>query len=199
MKKSRLITIVSCSLLVIALFCTLFFDDNWGSRVSEIITIVTALIGAVALFFQFKRDKDVNQASFVVEFGKTFEEKEGCREIMQKLESYRKGNTNVFIDKDYDAIVSYLQWCETLAVLVQNNVLNLKVIDNLFSYRFFLITNNSYIQKLELVPEAEFYKGVYTLHKLWTKYKKKNNRTILQEETSLEKVEHYNTYSSDKN
>lgn len=196
MKKNRIITIVSCLLLVVALFCTLFFDDSIGGRISEIITIATALIGAIALFFQFKRDKDINQASFVVEFGKSFEEKEGCREIMQKLEDYRKGNTDVFTDKDYSYIVSYLQWCETLSILVQTNVLNLKTIDNLYSYWFFLITNNPYIQKLELIPEAEFYKGTYILHKIWTKYKRKTNQTILEEETSLEKVEKYDQYSS---
>ncbi len=198
MKRNRIITIVSCLLLIVALFCTLFFDDSIGGRISEVITITTALIGAIALFFQFKRDKDINQASFVVEFGKSFEEKEGCRDIMQKLERYRKGETNVFTKNDYTYIVSYLQWCETLSILVQKNVLNLKTIDNLYSYWFFLITNNEYIQKLELVPEAEFYKGVYILHKIWTKYKRKTNQIILEDNTSLEKVENYDKYSEQK-
>ena len=198
MKRNRIITIVSCLLLIVALFCTLFFDDSIGGRISEVITIATALIGAIALFFQFKRDKDINQASFVVEFGKSFEEKEGCRDIMQKLERYRKGETNVFTKNDYTYIVSYLQWCETLSILVQKNVLNLKTIDNLYSYWFFLITNNEYIQKLELVPEPEFYKGVYILHKIWTKYKRKTNQIILEDNTSLEKVENYDKYSEQK-
>ena len=198
MKRNRIITIVSCLLLIVALFCTLFFDDSIGGRISEVITIATALIGAIALFFQFKRDKDINQASFVVEFGKSFEEKEGCRDIMQKLERYRKGETNVFTKNDYTYIVSYLQWCETLSILVQKNVLNLKTIDNLYSYWFFLITNNEYIQKLELVPEAEFYQGVYILHKIWTKYKRKTNQIILEDNTSLEKVENYDKYSEQK-
>ena len=198
MKRNRIITIVSCLLLIVALFCTLFFDDSIGGRISEVITIATALIGAIALFFQFKRDKDINQASFVVEFGKSFEEKEGCRDIIQKLERYRKGETNVFTKNDYTYIVSYLQWCETLSILVQKNVLNLKTIDNLYSYWFFLITNNEYIQKLELVPEAEFYKGVYILHKIWTKYKRKTNQIILEDNTSLEKVENYDKYAEQK-
>ena len=198
MKRNRIITIVSCLLLIVALFCTLFFDDSIGGRISEVITIATALIGAIALFFFFFRDKDINQASFVVEFGKSFEEKEGCRDIMQKLERYRKGETNVFTKNDYTYIVSYLQWCETLSILVQKNVLNLKTIDNLYSYWFFLITNNEYIQKLELVPEAEFYKGVYILHKIWTKYKRKTNQIILEDNTSLEKVENYDKYSEQK-
>lgn len=62
----------------------------------------------------------------------------------------------------------------------------------------FLITNNEYIQKLELVPEAEFYKGVYILHKIWTKYKRKTNQIILEDNTSLEKVENYDKYSEQK-
>ena len=198
MKKNKLTTIISCLLLIIALFCTLFFDDTIGGRISEIITIATALIGAIALFFQFKRDKDINQASFIVEYGKTFNETEGCTEVMSKLEKYRKGNKNVFTNADYDKIVSYLQWCESLSILVQRGVITLDIIDNLYSYRFFLITNNEYIQNLELVPEAEYYNGIYVLHKLWTNYKRKHNKNILLEETSLEKVETYAEHSIPK-
>ena len=62
MNKNKSLTIFSVFLLIGGLFATLLLDDVWGSRVSEVITIGTAIIGAVALFFQFKRDKEINQA-----------------------------------------------------------------------------------------------------------------------------------------
>lgn len=67
-KKNKTLTYLGTFLLVLGLFSTLFLDDYWGGRVSEVVTISTAIIGAVALFIQFKRDKEINQASFVLEF-----------------------------------------------------------------------------------------------------------------------------------
>ena len=195
MRRSKIITYVATALLVVALISTLFLENKIANQMTTIITVITALIGAIALFFQFKRDKDINQASFIVEYEKYFHETTGNDVVMSKLEKYRKGNTNAFTEEDYDGIVNYLVWCEGLSVLVQKGVLDFHTIDNLLSYKFFLITNCKYIQDLELIKEAEFYKGVYCLHKEWTKFKRKTHQSILCEETSLEKVENYQKYA----
>lgn len=199
MKKNKSLTLLSCLLLIVALCSTLFLEDSIGTRVSDIITIATALIGALALFFQFKRDKDINQASFIIEYGKIFTETPGCHDVMMKLDKYRLGQTDIFKksttpDEDYAGIVAYLEWCESLSVLIQKGVMDFETVDNLYSYRFFLITNNEYVQKLELVPEREFYKGVFALHKMWSDYKRKTNQTIMQNETDLSKVECYEEF-----
>ena len=197
MRKSRLVSIISVLLIIVALVGSLFLDDVFGSRISEIVTIITALIGAIALYLQFKRDKEINQAGFLIEFSKHFEGTEGNNAIMSKLEKFRKGK-DTFTAQDYEGIVSYLIWCETLASLVKRNVLSISVIDDLFSYRFFLITNNKYVQDNELVKECEFYVGIYTLHKNWTAYKNKNNSTILQNDTSLSATENYDKLNTSK-
>lgn len=199
MKKNKSLTLLSCLLLIVALCSTLFLEDSIGTRVSDIITIATALIGALALFFQFKRDKDINQASFIIEYGKIFTETPGCHDVMMKLDKYRLGQTDVFKksttpEEDYAGIVAYLEWCESLSVLIQKGVMDFETVDNLYSYRFFLITNNEYVQKLELVPEREFYKGVFALHKMWSDYKHKTHQTIMLDNTDLSKVECYKEF-----
>ena len=201
MKRNKLIVLISCFLIIIALSSTLFLDDVWGGRVSEIITIATALIGAIALFFQFKRDKDINQASFIIEYGKIFTETPGCHDVMMKLDKYRLGETDIFEkskDKDYDysGIVAYLEWCESLSVLIQKGVMDFDTVDNLYSYRFFLIVNNKYVQEKELIPEREFYKGVFALHKIWLDYKRKTHQEIMMQETDLSKNSCYSEYVS---
>ena len=47
MKKNKSITIISILLMVAALIGSLFLDDVLGSRISNIVTIITAIIGAV--------------------------------------------------------------------------------------------------------------------------------------------------------
>ena len=194
MKKSKLVMYIAVSLIVLSLMMTLFLDDDLAQRITTIITMVTAVIGAVALFVQYQRDKDVNQANFIVSYAKYFHEIDGCDEIFAKIEKYQDGQKNIFKPQDQDAIVRYLVWCEELSVLIQKKIMDLSLVDNLFSYNFFLIVNNDYVQNLEIVPYAEYYKGLYALHKMWVDYKKETNQPILNEEFGLEKTPDYIVY-----
>lgn len=185
--------------MVLFLISTLLLEDNLASRITTIITITTAIIGAGALFVQYKRDKDVNQASFIVEYAKYFYSLNGTEETLMLLDEYRLGNKNSIKKISYVGIVNYLFWCEELSSLVQKNIVDIETIDNLFSYTFFLITNNKFIQERELVPQAEFYKGIYFLHEIWTDYKMKTRQPIINDDENLNKVKMYSEYSKKGN
>ena len=135
-----------------------------------------------------------NQASFVLDFSKNFYDPINLGKLMNKIDPNNiLGNQKITKD-DYHDIVHYLEWCETLASLVLENVISIKSIDALFSYRFFLIINNKEIQEKEIVPFKEFYRGIYQVHNKWEDYKKKHNLLILNEQTSLSKTEGYNEF-----
>ena len=191
MSKNKSLTIFSVFLLIGGLFATLLLDDVWGSRVSELITIGTAIIGAVALFFQFKRDKEINQANFILEFWKSFSGNEKLQKIMLKCDEMRLTNKNTFTKDDYFDIVTYAQWLETLSSLINRNIVNFSVIDDMYNYLFFIFVNNKYVQKVELIPSQKFYKGIYKAYDDWTTYLKKNNKEIICFENSLDKVPNY--------
>ena len=177
--------------IICILALTLLLDDSFGSRIVVVVTVSTAILGAVSILIQYKRDKNVNQATFVLEYGKYFYSLNKTEETLLLLDRYRLGDKSVIKDIDYTGIVNYLFWCEELSTLYQKNVVDLETIDNIFSYTFFLITNNKYVQEVELVPQSEFYKGTYYLHSEWTKYKRKTKQQIMHEEESLEKVADY--------
>lgn len=189
MKKSILITCISTFFIAMALFTSLLLDAKTGSRVSQIVTIITALIGAAALFVQFIRDKKINQVSFILDFSKSFYDPINLGEVMNKLEEGTK--TAIDFDKNYNDIVNYLQWCETLSSLIVENVFSFKTIDAVFSYRFFVITNDPVVQKKELIPYKEFYENIYLVHKRWTEYKNKHRKKIVKAETSLSETSDY--------
>ncbi len=182
-------------IIILLLVSTLLLEEQIASRITTIITVSTALIGAVALFIQYKRDKDVNQASFMVEYAKYFYSLNGTEELVMQLDEYRLGNKEITKDMSYTAIINYLFWCEELAALIQKNIIDIETIDNLFAYLFFIITNNKYIQERELVPQAEFYKGTFYLHKVWTEYKLKTKQPIINPDEDLRLVERYNEYA----
>ena len=191
MKKT--IIIISIALISIALLSVLFLDSYLGTKYSNIITVITAIIGAVSLFIQFKKDKKINEGGFILNFSIHFYQIYDCKNIMNELEKCRS-NANYKLDfnKWYTDIVSYLEWCESLAAMVNSGILSLDKIDDMLSYRFFLIVNNKTVQDNEIVPSKEFYHGIYKLYDKWSKYKKKNNLNIIFEENELSKTEGYN-------
>ena len=73
-----------------------------------------------------------------------------------------KGNIRSLTDAR-QSLINYLVFLEGFASCVQQETLELQDIDNLFSYRFFLAMNHPEVQKLELLPFADFYKGNYQL------------------------------------
>ena len=182
-------------LVIMILVLSLFLDDKVGSRVITVITVSTALLGAISIFVQYKRDKDVNQATFILEYAKYFHSLNKVEDVMAKLDDYRLGNKDSLEKINYQGLVNYLVWCEELATLCQKNVIDIETVDNIFSYTFFLVTNNKYVQEKELCPQAEFYKGIFYLHRKWTDYKKATKQPIVNEEESLDKVKNYLLYS----
>ena len=193
MKKNKSITIISVVLLVVALIGSLFLDDVMGSRISNIVTIITAIIGAVALFIQFKKDKDLNEASFVIDYSVQFYDIYNLGDVLNELENCRKDKKyKLDIEKNYKDLVAYLQWLESLAALVNSGVLTIDKVDDVLSYRFFLIVNNKQVQQAEIIPCRMFYRGIYQLYQKWYDYKKENNLIILFEENSLHLTKGYN-------
>lgn len=192
MKKSKIITIISILVLSISLFSTLVLDEGFANRIAEIVTVITAVIGAVALFLQFQRDKDINESSFMLEFWKSFSENDTSIAIQKKCDQDINSKNTHFVKDDYDGILVYAQWLETLSAVINRNVLSFDFINDMYGYIFFVFVNNKYIQKTELLPNIKYYQGIVKAYKTWEKYLTKHNKEILLSENSLLKaIEEY--------
>lgn len=190
-------TILMIFALLLFLFGCMIFPM---SDVATIITTITAIIGAFAIWFQMKRERDINEAEFIMNYNISFIENPEYVELEQKLERYRKvveagGNVEklgeILTEENQQTVVNYLVYHEALAVFVKKRVLSIDSIDDLFAYRFFLVMNNPEIQRKELCPEVLYYHGCFWLHKKWTEYRRKKGLYIMLEETSLEKTDEY--------
>ena len=189
-KKNTYLTILAVFLIVLGMLGSLLLGEELGSRVINIITAITAVIGAIALFYQFKKDKNLNEASFLVEYSEQFYSVYDCADLMNELEKSRIDPTyKIDVDKYYQNIVGYLEWIETMAALVNSGLLSIAKIDNVMSYRFFLIVNNKQIQQEELIKNREFYRGLYQLYAGWSKYKKIKGLPIISAENELSNTE----------
>ena len=146
--KSIYITVLSVALIAFGMFGSLLLEEALANRIVGIITACTAIVGAVSLFYQFKRDKNLNEASFLVDYSQQFYEIYDCADLMNELEKCRIDPDYVLdTEKYYQKIVGYLEWLETLGALVNSNLLSISKIDDVLSYRYFLIVNNKQIQE----------------------------------------------------
>lgn len=193
------IVFMIAALLIFIFGCTVFPL----SEVATVVTTVTAIVGAFAIWFQMKRERDIHEAEFVMNYNTSFIENEEFVQLENQLEEYKKKmeqtgerrlNKEILTESNRQSFINYLVYHEALAVFVKKGILSIENIDDLFAYRFFLIMNNPEVQEKELCPEAIYYHGCFWLHKTWTEYRKKKGLYTLLEETSLDKTDSYNEH-----
>ena len=191
-RKNIIITIVAVALILIGLLGSFFLNEDIADRFVTIITTGTAIVGAIALFYQYKRDKNLHEASFLVEYSNQFYATYQCADLMNELEKCRvEPGYKLDVQAHYQQIVGYLEWLENLSSLINTGVLHISKIDNVMSYRYFLIVNNKQVQEGELLRNREFYRSIYDVYPDWVAYKKKYNLPVIFEENDLSQTEGY--------
>jgi hypothetical protein len=164
-RSYRVAFIASLALIVLALVF-LFVE---GSTPQEVILTLTALVGAIAIWFQMKRARDIAEGGFISTLNESFSSTGDVKALYGKLiDGADIGKS------DRTAIAEYLTFFETIYVLLERDVVDMRLIDDLFRYRFFLAVNNEHVQNLELLPDARFYKNIYALHNMWIRYRSKD-------------------------
>lgn len=184
--KSKTITIISVIVLAASLIGSLFLTDSISEKLATTVTIVTAIIGAIALFIQFEKDKAMNRANFLIEHSKSFYNDYNLKEFYQELDlCVRDSKHKIDCDKYKIEIVTYLEWIESLTMLLNKKIIDFADIDDVFGYRYFLILNNKQIQDYELVPYYMFYNSTIKTYEKWYKYEKKQDKEIPLEKNSF--------------
>ena len=187
-------TIITYSILIIMCvgISIGFFFDGIGVIISNIVTALTAIISAITVYVQMKKDAQITQAEFLLEFSKVFYSYEGAPKLEEKIDrAMEKNDIYKYTTKDYELVNDYMIWLSALASMVENKTLSIKIIDNIYNYRFFTLVNNPYVQKYELIPFAQFYRSIYVLHEEWVIYRKKHGKKIIFDEFELSKQENY--------
>jgi hypothetical protein len=161
-----------------------------GSKPQEIVVAVTAVIGAIAIWFQMKRARDIAHGEFIMNLNQSFLSNDDVKTL------YRKLIEGAEIDRgDQVAIVEYLSFFETIYLLLKQNVIDIRLIDDLFRFRFFTAVNNVYVQDLELIPDARFYRNIYALDDMWNEHLAKRGDSEESPSALRNRNPEYHTYA----
>ncbi|MBQ9538552.1 MAG: GNAT family N-acetyltransferase [Treponema sp.] len=209
-KDSSWIVII---VIMSAIYCYFAFihqstRDLSFDSVRNRLTTLFAIISALAFWLQFKKTERLNESNYVMNLNNQFINNKNMTKIEHELELYYNQFMNVKnnlgrdmkaddingirlginlsrTSEDCQTLIDYLVYLESMAVMVENGVIRIQDVDDLFSYRFFLAVNNPVVQEHELLPFSEFYRGTYRLCKRWRKNHLKKHIPIPMEEFCL--------------
>ena len=194
MKKYGFVFLVFFLLLLSA---ALPFGSGSGSlmdRLStalEIVATIAAAGGLLGLLIQFSRERNLSEADFVLRLNQDFITNESIFGIYRKLELSRQEGQkkNPFVEEDVIDLANYISYFEPFMGLLERRVVTIPMID-ILAYRFFLATNNRFVQEL-LLCNGEKTKAWYAsirLHRTWREYRLREGLPVWQEEYDLLKA-----------
>jgi len=173
-------------------------DETTLSRLGfyfEMIATIGAVGGLFGLLYQFKRERELNEAKFIVDLNKDFIENPTISRIYRLLEQSKveKYEKNPFKESDIIDMANYLSFFEPFWALIERKVVKIGTLDPVLGYRFFLVVNNRFVQEMLLCKSGKCtaWKAIYLLHNAWKKYRTNKGQKIWNEKYDLSKTEPY--------
>ena len=193
MKKYKRNNSLLISLLVtitlIAIYIVILKNSSEQNTVSESVITILGIVAGVAFWLEYHHNNKLNEAEFIVELNKQFITDENMTKVEHDLEKYYAIVKKIKCDNEeseqylemlrnkYEInkperqyLVNYLVHLEGIAALINTGVIQLKSINDLMAYRFFISVNNPVVQELELYPYSNYYKGIFNLFDEWKDY-----------------------------
>ncbi|MDE5416818.1 hypothetical protein L3049_02275 [Labilibaculum sp. DW002] len=193
MKKSLLIIL---GIFLLAILSNTEPLKNIVSPYIHTIANLTAAGGLVALFFQFKRERDLNEADFILRINNDFMMNESMSRIYKLLEESKvEGQKeNPFSQDDIIDMANYLTYFDPFYSLIERKIVKIESIDPVLAYRFYLAVNNKYMQQMLICSKDKeiAWESIYKLYSYWGKYRENLGREIWQSNHSLSKNDCYN-------
>ncbi len=172
--RRRSVSIVVIAVMIISISSGVIVTK--GTSLSDLAAILISAISVLAVFVEIRKNGDVAKGGFIINLQEKFETNtEGVAIFIECWE-----NTNVInLDGRHEAILNYLTFFESMYVMVDNGVLTIEMLDELFGRRFFAFVNRLEIQEVDLAKNYMFYLNIYELHARWRAYRQKKHNAVL--------------------
>lgn len=182
-KRDNVIIIIIASVLcIMAIYASLR-----NSRFKETLVVLTSFGAGFAVFIQIKGSRDLAIGEFILNLQQEYSANEKNCDLFIKCWNSLKDKEPLELKKEDRAdILNYLTFFESLYIMVENNILSLEILDELFGRRFFVVVNNVEIQKKDLAENYLYYLNVYRLHALWKEYRCENNNNLFSDDNALQ-------------
>lgn len=154
-----------------------------------ILTLLSIGFAGLGIYFQMQDSRKLQQAEFVMHLNQSFVENPDYAYVYTQLE--REAGT----DKSAPAgkisriqMSNYLTFFESMYLLVIEKAIQMRMLNDLFGYRFFLAVHSPLIQKVKLVSQPSNFKNIYYLEKIWMEYRLQHGLSVYNMNDCLEKA-----------
>jgi len=156
------------------------FDDlmNIGTWIN-IATLLVAFFGFLALIFQNRRSKNIEECRFLLDLERSFSDNEKIKNIYHRL------SVNDFSESESTDAYIYMSFFENLYPLIERKLIKYSEIDKMFGYRFFTAMHNEFMQS-KIYESKAYFENLLALYNGWFEYRKNNNLEIPNKDNKLE-------------
>lgn len=169
-KYGIIISVLITAVIVIGL--SIIINEVFDYKIDD--AMIGIAIAGFSLIYEINKAKKLNEADFLVQLNNNFISNDHYKNIYNLLSDYDFENEPEFHEEISNCDISnYLTLFETLYILLKRKVVDITLLDNLFSYRFFLVVHNPYIQRKKITISPKNFINIYKLERHWLKYRKK--------------------------
>ena len=182
---SLLAILVIAVIISLANLLRIFFEFSDGDFFELLISVFEAVGLILSLFIAIRQlgdSKEIARAQFLTELNKSFVENPEYTKLYNALQDCVDGKCSFkedcisqnkcLLSIPKGTVSNYLTFFETVNLLIEDGVLNLEVIDNLFAYRFFLAVHSKFVQESKIIPQPENFINILRLERKWLDYRK---------------------------
>lgn len=138
-------------------------------------SMIAAVIAAFSLIYEINKSKKLNEAEFLIHLNSLFITNQDYKLVYNLLSAYDFESEPDYINEISNCDISnYLTLFETFYILLKRKVIDIKLLDDLFAYRFFLAVHNPYIQREKLAISPKNFKNIFRLERIWLNYRKQH-------------------------
>lgn len=180
MTRNRIFTSVFIVIVVLLFISSVFFDSVY----TAMITTAVAIFGGIAIYYQIYKESKIAEGEFLHNLDESFKHEEiwciAKRLFDVKDELDERGRfvlKHPLQEDERIQMMAYLTFFETLYLLMEQKVVTMDEIDQLFRRRFFKAVMNEDIQRYELVRNYYGYVNIYLLDYKWREHLRKKSKS----------------------
>lgn len=175
--------------VVVIVCCVAGIAIPLGNHVDlmQIISALVAVLGVVLLVVELNQSRKITEVEFIANLNQSFVTNDDYKKAYYLFENYDFENLPQ-LDLENCHISNYLTFFEVFKLLIDRGTLSIKMLNDLFGYRFFIAVHNPYVQERKLVKSPDNFRNLYILEREWVAYRRKLNMPIFHEEYCLENV-----------
>lgn len=145
----------------------------------SIIAAITAIISVLFLSTQVSRQAKLSQGQLIEALSQDVDANIYMQLALDELGELHETVDNLTTEQRA-GIISFLTFFERLNVIIELNLVPLKIFNELYAHRFFLITHNINVQRHVLLKPSmrESWVAIFRLHKKWLRFRKANKMRV---------------------